>query len=206
MSALRRLLVINGGGYTLLDHIRTNKEYCTTPYKLKTTDKVGLTISANGLENLKPDWYAIFGATNINNVANGDYSLRYMYGKTWGNLSFAFSYYNNKIINYTKLHDKTVISFDNTNVTVNNKETAVTGDSANTQESNYYATIGAINRLGNPKGWRNLDLNIYQFSVNDENWYPCKKGDVYGFYCPMRDLSGAQESDYWIYNEKFTGD
>lgn len=80
MSALRRLLVINGGGYTLLDHIRTNKEYCTTPYKLKTTDKVKLTISANGLENLEKNWYGIFGATNENFVANGDYSLKYYWG------------------------------------------------------------------------------------------------------------------------------
>lgn len=205
MSALRRLLVINGGGYTLLDHIRTNKEYCTTPYKLKTTDKVGLTISANGLENLVHDWYAIFGATNINNVANGDYSLRYLLGKNYGNLTFSFSYYLNKQISYTNLHNKTVISFGNAYTSVNGKETAVTGDSANTQESNYFATIGAINRVGNPNGWKKLDLNIYQFSVNDDIWYPCKKDDVYGLYCPMRDLPTAKESDYWIYNEKFTG-
>lgn len=206
MSALRRLLVINGVGYTLLDHIRTNNSYCTTPYKLKTTDKVELTIGANGLENLAMDWYAIFGATNKNNVANGDYSLRYMWGKTYGNLSFAFSYYNSKVISYTNLTDKTVISFSNAYTSINGKETAVTGDSANTQESNYFAAIGAINRVGNLNGWKKLDLNVYQFSVNDEIWYPCKKEDVYGLYCPQRDLMNAQESDYWIYNEKFTGD
>ena len=193
-------------GYTLLDHIRTNNSYCTTPYKLKTTDKVSLTLNVNGLDNMAGDWYGIFGATNKNNVANGDYSLRYLWGKSYGNLSFSFSYYNNKSISYFGLSGKTEVSFNNSSITVNSKTTTASGDSANTQESNYYACIGTINRVGNVNGWNKLDLNIYQFSVNDEIWYPCKKGDVYGLYCPQRDLTNAQESDYWIYNEKFTGE
>ncbi len=65
-------------------------------------------------------------------------------------------------------------------------------------DSEYYCRVGTMQ--SNPS-----DIYVHQFSVNDEIWYPCKKGDVYGLYCPMRDLTNAQESDYWIYNEKFTG-
>lgn len=204
MSALRRLLVINGGGYTLLDHIRTNKEYCTTPYKLKTTDKVELTITLLSLESTKPSpWYGIFGSVDNGN----DFSfLGYFDGETliYRLLRFGWRKSFTNIwassLKPTDLNkDKIDVTITSDNVTINGVTTVLSGNA--NSDAQTYAKIGMANSQFNA-----ADINVYQFSVNGEIWYPCKKGDIYGLYCPMRDLNGAQESDYWIYNEKFTGD
>ena len=191
-------------GYTLLDHIRTNNSYCTTPYKLKTTDKVKMAIKLPQLSESKASpWYEIFGSVDNGN----DFSficylksnnltwslLRVGWRKSFTTLwpsSFGLPNFNDIKLNVTITSD---------NATINGTTIPLSGNT-NT-DAQTYAKIGRTNAQFNSS-----DLNIYQFSVNDEIWYPCKKGDVYGLYCPMRDLANAQESDYWIYNEKFTGE
>ena len=179
MSALRRLLVINGGGYTLLDHIRTNNAYCTTPYKLKTTDRVQITMSCTTLDNKAR---GIFGYIK-------DSSYNGNMGVCFNVVINSFQGVSPKWCYFTKekyqLGKKYTI-FQQGKRFVFNGTTYTDPDSTELIDSEYFCRIGATqftdtNQLA--------DINIYQFSVNDEIWYPCKKGDVYGFYCLFRILS-----------------
>jgi hypothetical protein len=197
MSALRRLLVINGGGYTLLDHLRTNNAGVLTPYRVTKETTIDYIYSHNNVPNDGKSQEAVIGRYMGKSKQSFGYIVLQMgpsYNRYFGN---AILYLGNfKVINNQKYHFQ---KLNRLTYYIDNYELTITEDKW--EDCDWQLNIGNYyNKL------QLSDLNIYQFSVNGEIWYPCKKGDVYGLYCPARDLSGAQESDYWIYNEKFTGD
>lgn len=195
MSALRRLLVINGGGYTLLDHIRTNNAGVLTPYCVKKETTIEFVYSHNNLPNDGKSQEAVIGKYTGNKRGFGYIvsQLSPAYNRYFGNSVLYLGEY--KLNNSQKYHFQ---KLNRLTYYIDNYEFTITEDKW--EDCDWQLNIGNYYIKSQLS-----DLNIYQFSVNDDIWYPCKKDDVYGLYCPMRDLPTAKESDYWIYNEKFTG-
>lgn len=197
MSALRRFLVINGGGYTLLDHIRTNNEGMITPYLVKKETTIDFAYSHISVPNDGKTQEAVIGRYMGNSKKSFGYIVSQVspaYNRYFGSKVYYLGEY--KLTNNVKYHFRKI---NGLTYYIDNYELTITEDKW--EDCDWRLNIGNYYVRG-----QKSDLNIYQFSVNDEIWYPCKKGDVYGLYCPQRDLVNAQESDYWIYNEKFTGD